>query len=346
MGNFKSKPIKEYEIKESKEDVMISPQDSKYVEEILKHKKEKDYENLVLEGGGVKGVAYCGALEVLDEKGILKKIKNYAGTSVGAIITTLLAVGYDIDELKDEIMDLDFGSFLDDKIGIIRDCYHLLHDYGVCSGKVFFDKIGELIEKKTGDKNFTFWQLKCKYNKKLVLVGTDCENSKPVYFWFGATPTMPIRDAVRISMSIPYIFQPIHHKNKDTDMIFVDGGLSDNYPIEVFDGDYPEDPYARTNLAPENSKTIGLKLITNNLKPIEFGERCLNKIDSFMSFNTALLETMMSVNERSHIHPGYWERSVKIEVPIIPITKFHISDKLKEELIKCGRIGAYRFFET
>jgi NTE family protein len=44
------------------------------------------FTNLVFEGGGVKGVAYGGVLEVLDQQGILDQIQNVAGTSAGAII--------------------------------------------------------------------------------------------------------------------------------------------------------------------------------------------------------------------------------------------------------------------
>ena len=44
------------------------------------------FRNLVFEGGGVKGIAYVGALEVLDQEGILKDIKRVAGTSAGAMV--------------------------------------------------------------------------------------------------------------------------------------------------------------------------------------------------------------------------------------------------------------------
>lgn len=46
------------------------------------------YKNLVLEGGGIRGLAYPGALQVLEGKGVLKNINRVAGTSAGAIIAT------------------------------------------------------------------------------------------------------------------------------------------------------------------------------------------------------------------------------------------------------------------
>lgn len=52
------------------------------------------YKNLVLEGGGVRGIAYAGALQALEENHIVDSIPRVAGTSVGNIIVTLIAVGY------------------------------------------------------------------------------------------------------------------------------------------------------------------------------------------------------------------------------------------------------------
>ena len=54
---------------------------------------KRQFRNLVFEGGGVKGIAYVGAWEVLQKKGILKDIKRVGGTSAGAINALLLALG-------------------------------------------------------------------------------------------------------------------------------------------------------------------------------------------------------------------------------------------------------------
>lgn len=43
------------------------------------------FENLVFEGGGVKGLAFCGALKILEQKGIMANVKRLAGSSAGAI---------------------------------------------------------------------------------------------------------------------------------------------------------------------------------------------------------------------------------------------------------------------
>ncbi|KAI8512053.1 hypothetical protein Bbelb_111530 [Branchiostoma belcheri] len=61
------------------------------------------FENLVLKGGGAKGIAYIGAAKVLDEAGILPNIKRFAGTSAGAITATLLAIRIKPEEMLEEL---------------------------------------------------------------------------------------------------------------------------------------------------------------------------------------------------------------------------------------------------
>ena len=75
--------------------------------------------NLVFQGGSVKGVAYIGALEVLEEKVDMTKIKRIAGTSAGAITAGLLALGCDIARVKQLMLELDFKKILDDSAGSI-----------------------------------------------------------------------------------------------------------------------------------------------------------------------------------------------------------------------------------
>ena len=65
------------------------------------------FENLVFEGGGVKGLAFCGALKVLEERGIITDVKGLAGSSAGAITAGLLACGYTSDEILDELKPKD-----------------------------------------------------------------------------------------------------------------------------------------------------------------------------------------------------------------------------------------------
>ncbi len=75
---------------------------------------------MIFEGGGIKGLAYCGCIRVLEKLNLLENIKRYGGSSAGAITATLLAIGYNADEIDNIIRNTNFGSFLDDKVGFVR----------------------------------------------------------------------------------------------------------------------------------------------------------------------------------------------------------------------------------
>ena len=71
------------------------------------------YTNLVFEGGGVKGIAYAGALQVLETRGVLAQIEKVAGTSAGAITACLLSLRYDATYITKTIKNLNFKQFED-----------------------------------------------------------------------------------------------------------------------------------------------------------------------------------------------------------------------------------------
>ncbi len=73
--------------------------------------------NLVFQGGSVKGIAYVGALEVLEETLDMKQIKRVAGTSAGSITAALLAVGCNTAQIRELLLEFDFKEILDDCAG-------------------------------------------------------------------------------------------------------------------------------------------------------------------------------------------------------------------------------------
>lgn len=104
---------------------------------------EKKIKNLVFEGGGVKGVAYIGAINVLSEKGILQGIEQVAGNSAGAITAGLVALRYSAEEIEKAVFDMDFNSFEDDK-----SYRRVKSEYGLYAGDVFLEWMTDLIVKK------------------------------------------------------------------------------------------------------------------------------------------------------------------------------------------------------
>ncbi|XP_066303690.1 uncharacterized protein [Branchiostoma lanceolatum] len=248
------------------------------------------FENLVIEGGGARGVAYIGALRVLETAGILQNIKRVSGVSAGAITATFVALGLSCADVAEQAtVDMSkiliSGGYLRTLIKPVQ----LFRRYGWESGNGFYKYFGSILEKFTrkggqpGNPDITFKQLYKMRGIELCIVVTNLDQQTEEYCHVKTTPDLPIRKAVRMSMSIPGLFQPVvtdYHGDKD---FYVDGGVVCNYPLHSFDGWWlsmkEEDSFFNrlvdlSNLnktlhrserfEPMNPKTVGLMLYADD----------------------------------------------------------------------------------
>ncbi|XP_076072044.1 uncharacterized protein LOC143043738 isoform X2 [Mytilus galloprovincialis] len=243
------------------------------------------FENIVFEGGGLKGVAFCGSIQVLEELGIYPKIKRFAGASAGALKAALIAVGYNSRETEDFLKTDMCKLFFDARFGIFSLLPNLLTGFGWNPGNRILKALGEAIASKTnGNPDLTFAELYDLYGKELCIVVTNLNHMTEEYCHVKTTPNMPIRLAVRMSMSLPGVFKATKYTiNKETNT-YVDGGLLCNYPIHCYDGWWlsmkPEDGYldrlqpleaipsllerkSRFAYDPKTNKTLGVTVFSD-----------------------------------------------------------------------------------
>ncbi len=162
---------------------------------------------LCLRGGGVKGIAYAGAMQALRERDILPRILRVGGASAGAIHALLLALRYTPEEMRDILRQVDFKTFEDDSSFFLRDVARLLRDYGWHKGKMFLQWTRDVLQHKTGSGETTFLELQEKDEfLDLYLIGANLSTRFSEVFSHEHTPDMPVAEAVRISMSIPLFF--------------------------------------------------------------------------------------------------------------------------------------------
>jgi NTE family protein len=321
---------------------------SKEKDILVKNNISLDYQYLVFSGGGIKGIAYCGALDVLDSNNILyqedgsSKILGFAGTSAGSIIAALLAVGYKTKEIKKILKKLDMRDLIDDKIGIIRDGINLIEKYGTAPGNYVLFFLGNLIKAKTGNEDYTIDQLYNDKGIKLVIVGTNMNMCTSQYFYPGDASNITIRKAVRISISIPFLFEPVLHDEN----FYVDGGVLDNYPLHVFDGEYPGEKMARCGTCNPHDKVLGLQIVTDDGANEDGKLTNREKIDNLLHFGFAFLKTFMLENDRRMLTCANKKRTVRIITPNYPTTNFTISDDDKNLLMECGRKCTSDFFDA
>lgn len=302
--------------------------------DIVNHKYE--WENLVMAGGGIRAVAFSGTLRTLEVAGVLCKLKRYCGTSAGAIIATALALGYSANEITDMMLNVNFEQFKESNI--FNSTTGLIQNYGLHTGNVFYEWLGKLISTRSGDPDLTFIQIKKQFNKKLFITGCNVNTGKTVYFSHRNYPHMPVRLAVRISMSIPIMFAPVLFEN----CYYVDGGMFDNYPIDCFDHKLPSD---RNNIREQraNKKTLGLRLMADGDTADAVMYNSEYKCESFINFVSALFTHTFQEIEKGHMNADYWTRSIQVHTGNVKASQFDLDVEKKCDLVRSGATAAVVF---
>ncbi|KAJ8024569.1 Triacylglycerol lipase SDP1 [Holothuria leucospilota] len=183
------------------------------------------FENVVFEGGGVKGLAYAGAIRELENIGVWKNIKRFAGTSAGSMWAALAALGYNSYEVEEFLRQDLRGQFLDARFGYCSILPNLIKHFGWHPGRKIFTWFGKAIEAKTNNANITFKELYDIYGKELCVVVTNVNMMDAEYCHVKTTPSLPIRTAVRMSMAIPGLFGAVKYKRYGKTDVYVDGGV-------------------------------------------------------------------------------------------------------------------------
>lgn len=290
---------------------------------------ENQIENLVFKGGGVLGIAYAGALEVLEAQNVLQNVQRVAGTSAGAITAALVSLRYTSAQITQIVNETNFQSFEDGEF--IIDALHTIDKYGFYKGDAFLAWMKTQIRNAGLDPNATFTDFKNKGCRELHVFSTDLNIQGLKEFSYELTPDVVVAEAVRASMSIPLFFEAWQFPNNNPDdHIYVDGGTIYNYPLTIFD----------TGVDP-NMQTLGLFLSNLGTPPppstLTTGE--------FKEYVGALIQTALDAQVVDFQHdPEEEKRSIVIDNLGISPTNFKLTDDQKTALYNSGKKYASAYF--
>jgi NTE family protein len=319
-------------------------------------------DTLIISGGGAKSVSVLGSLKYLEDKLIIKNIRRYAGSSAGAILCLLLNIGYSAQEIRDSFFSQD-SSLINDPF--YKKPFNIFYYYGINSGNKLVEYIKQLLVNKGFDKDITFDDLKNKTNKILVMTGTSLTDQNTYYFNYKTTPNMKVVDALRISISIPIFFTSVNYKIKDTEHIFIDGGILENFPIHYFETCDEIGDFVLTSNDLEKFKcnqtgphcydnVLGIMLFMDGEKRDvdNFNENKIvinNMGDFFSSYvNTMFLKIEIG-NFRDHTgsKTRFFDRVISIVIPkTVSYIDFNLTRKVQDNLINIGKTAIEDFFKT
>jgi NTE family protein len=310
----------------------------------------------VFEGGGVKGIGLVGALQTFEDTGF--QWNNVVGTSAGAIVAALVAVGYTASEIR-EIMTtrVNFRELMDPstlgRFPWAGPWLSAIFDRGKYRGDFFLNLMRQLIAEKAGKEKVTFKDLILpkepgdsdeEYHKrfkyKLQVIATDISGSQILVLPYdiaklGTDPDdLEVALAVRMSMSIPFFFRPVvfgegDHSN-DPHWI-MDGGLISTFPIWLFDsapGQVPPWP------------TIGFLLWEPGS-----GEPSYDKIRGPISMTLAIARAMNQALDRKVLETTDLSRIVKIPTGNIESTNFDLTPADRDFLYGNGVASGKEFLD-
>ncbi len=291
------------------------------------------YKNLVMEGGGVRGLAYAGALEVLEQKGILVQIENVGGSSAGAIAGLLVALNYSSAEIDSILQSLRIQEFNDGKF-LFGKIKRVKKQFGLYRGDKIQLWLSDLVASKTGQPDLTFSQLhrlhlKNKSFKELYVTGTNITQQRTEVFSWKTKPDMKLSTAVHISSCIPFYFVPV--------AIDSNGSESGSNPLTAEKVFY-------------NPETLGLKLEREE-QVKNFDENNIAVapyyISSMKEYTSAVMNLMMEgLNRKSYQLKNEMGRTIYISYGELSGRIRKMSVAGKKLLHDNGVKAAMKFFEN
>lgn len=263
--------------------------------------------SIVLKGGGAKGNAYQACLEAVDDHlknntELTIEIDEYVGTSAGALIACLLAAGFESDEIRKALPDLD--SLYSDYLWLMGGSdpqVRGLERNGLFSTRQLYELFNGMLQQKLGitDRPVLFKDLPTRLKVVSCLMTTNVPDSLRsqfnidrdgrIVFDRESCPNMEVAAAVVASAGVPIFFQlpellvfTDERRQTPYRMQLADGGLLDNLPLSASSGHEDSDGRAVTLPAYfENKPQPGEEAARLETLRFSVAEPVLKAVDAF-----------------------------------------------------------------
>lgn len=315
--------------------------------------------DLVLSGGGVKGIGLVGAVAALVDGGYLPQ--RISGTSAGALVGAVLAAAVqtgqvDAAHLEKLAMDINYRTFLDqgplERIPLLGPAWGVLSGNGIYRG----DALHEWVERQLADYGVkTFADLAIdapnlppEQRYRLVVTVADVTLGQLIRLpWdyqrvYGLDPDIQsVADAVRASTAIPFFYTPATLTRPDGGRsTLVDGGLLSNFPIDSLDrtdGKKPRWPTFGVTLMPDlpggNEQVIPALRLLHLLRPPTLLEQ--------------VVTTILVGRDQAYLNqPWVSARTIRVDTTDVGVLDFDLSDTDKAALYDDGYAAAAQFLST
>lgn len=244
---------------------------------------KKERYGLALGAGGMKGLVHIGVIKALEEKDV--EITHIGGSSVGSLIGGIYALWGNIEKVEDIVLKYDrkkFVSLFSGDIGLVQ---------GLFKGDSFIEELDKLV----GNASISDCLL------PYVSVSVDILTGEKVYHTTGL-----LKDAIRASCSLPYIFKPYELNGRS----LVDGGLAENVPIEATKSIGARRVFGvNVQSFPKNEDKLNIKTLSTRIyraSMTHLAKRDMESADMGLTFDLEDMDIINMVDEPEKlIHLGY-----------------------------------------
>ena len=272
------------------------------------------YKNLIFSGGGVKGYLFLGVFKYLEENNLIKDVKSIAGTSIGSLFALCFVLKYSFDDLYKIFIKINLMENIDAFNGDIFTKF--MTKYGIESGENLVRIAKIFIKYKTENEDVTFKDL-YKYNNVDLRISATCVNDMDcVIFDHTTHPDVKVVDVLRMSVSVPFFFEPVSFSDK----LYVDGGLTNNYPIEIYKEEIKE--------------TLGF-LITNKTKS--------EKIENVEQYILCILKSTLSYIDYCKMRE--FKKNTILLFDDTGVLNLDITNEKKDQMVELGYQKTLEFFK-
>ena len=315
--------------------------------------------DLVLSGGGVKGIALVGAVSALVEAGYVPQ--RISGTSAGALVGAVLAAAAQSGELssaqlEELAMGIDYRAFLDpgpvERLPLIGPAWGLLTGGGIYRGEALrqwvADRLAEFGVTTFADLAINDRSLPPEQRYRLVVTVADVTLGQLIRLpWdyqrvYGLDPDeQSVADAVRASTAIPFFFYPATLTSADgRTSTLVDGGLLSNFPIDSMD---------RTDGGKPRWPTFGVTLLPNLPADNEQVIPALRPLHLLgpPTLLEQVVTTILVGRDQAYLNqPWVSARTIRIDTSEVGVLDFNLSQRDKRSLYDKGQRAAEDFLST
>ncbi|MDD7937920.1 patatin-like phospholipase family protein [Actinomycetospora lutea] len=314
--------------------------------------------DLVLEGGGVKGIGLAGAVAAMTDRGWTAH--RISGTSAGALVGAMAAAGAVGEQLGEITARLNFREVADrsgiGRLPLAGPALAFLGGQGLYQGEWLHswvaDELAALGVHTFGDLRIEDDSLPRDQRYRLVVTCSDLTLGQLVRLpWdyrsvYGLDPdTQSVADAVRASMAIPFLFKPTTLTNPRTGLTstLVDGGLLSNFPIDSLDrtdGREPSWPTFGVTITTAPKPGIGDRVALFHSRWFDIPQ------PAPLRLLEQLITTMILGRDQAVLNqPWVAARTIHVDAGAVGLLDFGISPDRARALYESGYAQAAEFLE-